>query len=371
MKDESGNNVAVNDVNYDYDAWGCFKDNLSWKAANLQDEVKYIVTITGTKINGVVKDFEYWFKLTNEPPAPANPLAEAPTLLLPENDTKALELPIKFTWNKSENAEYYHLQASMTEDFAYITFEENNLTDTTFELTAGLNAGNQYYWKVIAYNIDNIPSENPNIWSFSTKEFIPEPPVAVYPLANNNDVARRSDYIWNSINEALYYNLEISTSSDFAESALVVNVTEIYDTTYSLAEEEMLEPLTSYFWRIKATLTSGSETEWSEAIPFKTNEKVSSIFEIGNVTINCYPNPFTNKLNISVNSKAINPEEESDLKIEIYNSLGIIVADLHNGKLEKFENSFIFTPNDLPQATYFCKITAGNKYKIIPINFSK
>jgi hypothetical protein len=368
MTDSNGNKINIHDIEFDYDAWGSFQHNISWKADGLKDSIRYNVTISNIQVNGQPVMCSYWFKLTDEPiipPPPPNPLAEVPKLVAPANNAINMESPITFKWNKSENAEYYRLEGSLSSSFINITFQSDDITDTTYEITNELSTNANYYWRVEAYNIDNVTSGYSEVWKFTTKEIIPDPPTTIYPLANNNNVARRDDYIWSSVDEAITYTLQISTSENF--TTLVIDQKNIYDTTYHLTEAQMLDEFTDYYWRVKTILLSGSETEWSVSVKYKTNDIIDGIVEeLSGVVISCYPNPFNECANIILETENTN---NVNVKIEIYNLLGIKIADLYDGVIEGM-NNFKFKP-PINESIYFCKIQIGNSSKIILLNFVK
>ena len=364
MADENGNNVATSNIAWDNDGHGIIRNAIYWRAANLRDSVKYIVKINNIIIGGTARNYEYWFKLTDEPTVPPAPLAEIPVLVLPANNATDIEAPVEFKWGQSENAVHYRIEAAFTNSFTYIVFEQDNITDTSFVLTELLNNAT-YYWRVAAYNVDNAISDYSEIWSFTTKEIIPDPPVAVFPLADMDNVARRDTYIWNSIEDADSYNLQISISENFA--TLAIDQKDIFDTTYHLSEEQMLEEFTNYFWRVKAVLHSSSETDWSAPIQYKTDDRLDGIVEeLAGVIISCYPNPFNDFANIILES-----DKENKVKIEIYNLLGAKIADLYDGMIGSGVYNFDFKPSNDNAEIYFCKIQIGNSSKIIPLHFVK
>lgn len=365
MKDESGKSITVSDIQFDYSGWGALTNNLSWKAAGLKDSVKYTVKITNVTIAGTVREFEYWFKITDDP---VTPLAEVPKLVLPLNNAKDITVPVTFKWNKSKNAISYDIQGSLSSTFTYINFEEKELKDTSYQLTQGLTNGNKYYWRVVAYNADGIPSKYSDVWIFNTKEVIPDPPVITYPNANDNNVNRCAMYRWTEINEAIYYNLQISTTDKFDASSIVVDKKELTDNRYELTMEQALEKFTNYYCRVNASINAETTTKWSEIVSYKTNDRFTSIedTEISGAVVTCFPNPVINKLNISINS-----DRNNNATIEIYNILGMKIKDLFNGVLEVGTNNYIFNSDGLLEGIYFCKVVVGNNYKIIPINFNK
>jgi len=365
MKDEAGNTLQVSNIYYDYIAWGCFANNISWKVVGgLKDSVKYEVTITNITVNGQPKTYNYWFKLTDEPVVPPLPLAKVPVLVAPVNNATNIEAPVVFKWQKSENAVRYRIEGSLGSSFSYIAFEQDNITDTSYTLTSTLSNNATYYWRVKAYNIEDVASDNSSIWTFSTKEIIPDPPVSVFPLVGNNNVARSDTYIWSRLTTALTYNLQISTTNDFV--TLAVDQNNIYDTLYQLTEEQMLEEFTTYYWRVKAILISGSETDWSTPIQYTTDDRLNIVEELEGIIITCYPNPFNEYANIILEAN-----NEKIATIEIYNILGIKIAEIHNGMINNGINNFKFKPVNDNIEVYFCKIKIENNYKIIPLNFIK
>ena len=365
VKDPNGNNMNVHSkAPDDGKAWGCFQHSLAFKVDGLQDSVRYDVTISNVIVNGQSRTYEYWFKLTNEPPIPPNPLAEVPTLVAPTNNTADVEAPVTFRWNTSENAVKYHLEGSFSNTFTYIAFEQDNITDTTFVYSAELTPNATYYWRVAAYNMDDAKTDYSPAWSFKTKEIIPEPPTNVFPLDGNEEVARRDNYQWHSVAGALHYNLQIASNQTF--NALVIDQKEIYDTIYHLTETQMLDEWTNYYWRVKATLLSGSETDWSEVIQYKTDDRINGITEeLAGVIINCYPNPFSEYVSITLDS-----DKENNVNVAIYNVLGEKIAELYDGVIQGI-HTFNFKPTHSNADIYYCKIQIGSASKIIPLTFIK
>ena len=66
---------------------------------------------------------------------------------------------------------------------------------------------------------------------------------------------------WSEVSDesgVAYYNLRIATSADFTTSSLVVSVTDLTETSYTLKETEAL-PLGTYYWVVQAV--DGAENE--------------------------------------------------------------------------------------------------------------
>lgn len=72
---------------------------------------------------------------------------------------------INFSWAAVSEATAYHLQVSERSDFSTITFQNQNISTTTFNL-ASLNSGKAYFWRVRARN-GSIFSAWSDVWNFS------------------------------------------------------------------------------------------------------------------------------------------------------------------------------------------------------------
>lgn len=62
--DDSQNSYTVNNIKFDNDGYGT-PNNIEWKTAGLQYNVKYTVKINNVIVKGQTKNYEYWFKIVN------------------------------------------------------------------------------------------------------------------------------------------------------------------------------------------------------------------------------------------------------------------------------------------------------------------
>ncbi|MDR0926533.1 MAG: T9SS type A sorting domain-containing protein [Ignavibacteria bacterium] len=361
MTDSVGTNVAVSDIHSDNVAWGCFQHNIVWKAAGLKDSVRYNVKISGILVKGVAREYEYWFKLTNAPIIPPADLAGKPALVSPANQSKDIEAPVTFKWKKADNAIYYSIIGSLSKDLYDTNFFATGWNDTLCTLTTPLSNNNTYYWKVTAYNIDSIPTDS-DVWTFDSKEILPDPPTTIYPTANATNIARKVEFTWNMLDEAAYYNLQIATTAEFKTSDIVVDQEEITVPTYKLTDAQTLNAFSTYYWRINATVASGNSTNWTAPLMFATNDVIDGIENtIDDATIFIAPNPFSQSTTLSIDANSM-----QNAKVEIYDILGVKLANVFDGKLSIGKNYIqINKLNKSNDAIYFCKITIGNKQKSI------
>jgi hypothetical protein len=65
-----------------------------------------------------------------------------------------------------------------------------------------------------------------------------------------------------------YYSLQIATSADFTTSSLLVSVTGLTETSYTLQETEAL-PLGTYYWIVQAVDDAENESGWSANHSFR------------------------------------------------------------------------------------------------------
>lgn len=360
MTDSNGNNIAVSGIAYDYVAWGCFQHNISWKAAGLKDSVKYNVKIENVLVNASNRTYTYWFKLTDEPPVPPKPLLDPPTLKNPANNAENIISPVKFVWDKVDSAMKYQLQLTMGNNF------NNTLLDTLVtEIMCNYNGpiyDNQTYsWRVATVNTDEVAGEWSNVFTFKSKIVLADPPVAVYPLEGDANVARVVTYRWTMLDEAITYDFQIAKDETFTSP--IIDITENYDNHYAIPSSAPLDEFTDYYWRVRAYLLSDNYTKWSAPTHFKTNDQMEqSVAELSDGTsIKLYPNPFTDNINIVLYSKTTN-----DATIEIFNSLGVRIADVYNGTISANENHFSFK-RTLENGVYFCKVRVGKLTSYIPI----
>jgi len=81
------------------------------------------------------------------------------------------------------------------------------------------------------------------------------------------------------------------------------------------------------------------------------------------LTVDLYPNPFSEQFNINIYSK-----ENTNAEIFLTNPSGRIVKTLFSGYLEEGSNNLKFSAGDVPPGFYYLKVIAGNEvinHKII------
>lgn len=81
---------------------------------------------------------------------------------------------------------------------------------------------------------------------------------------------------------------------------------------------------------------------------------------INSLTVNCFPNPFTNKATLSFTL-----DEDNIAKIDIYDLSGKLIQTIFNSKVKKGEEMKAeFNGENLPAGTYIYKLSTSKSYKI-------
>jgi len=83
-------------------------------------------------------------------------------------------------------------------------------------------------------------------------------------------------------------------------------------------------------------------------------ETVSSSHLKNDLGLKNFPNPFSGITNIIVNV-----EKESNVTINVYNSMGIKVNQLYTGKVNTGNHEFIFDATAMPKGIYFGVVTVN------------
>lgn len=126
---------------------------------------------------------------------------------------------------------------------------------------ANVNPGS-YEIIIISSDGENIGE---NIITLEISDDTPAQAIAVSPLNQSEDLQVVQEFLWEAIDNAISYDLEVSTNSGFTD--IVTSVNEITETEYLV---DVLENLSTYFWRVRAVNHCGAG-EWSEPFSFTTS----------------------------------------------------------------------------------------------------
>ncbi len=184
-----------------------------------------------------------------------------PVLLYPTANEENIKLSVQLSWTEIENADSYHLQFSLNNNFKSLLINKYGLTNVIEQLT-GLSANTNYYWRVRSKNIFGY-SDWSTVFSFKTFSQ-PSAPILVSPKNSSSKINLAPEFVWNKIYNADNYILQISLNDTFTN--LVVNQKGIIDTSKRIYG---LEYFTTYYWRVKA-INSCCDSDWSTIYTFST-----------------------------------------------------------------------------------------------------
>ncbi|MCX8054869.1 MAG: T9SS type A sorting domain-containing protein [Ignavibacteria bacterium] len=257
---------------------------------------------------------------------------EKPILLQPTNGNLKTPRQPTFVWTKSNQA-LYKLQIWTNEKAqGNPIIEIGNITDTTYKLSVNLELQNTYYWRVMAYS-GYVNSGWSEMYMFNVSEQAPSAPLLYSPENEATNISLTPQFVWQKT-DAANYRIQISKTSNF--NSIVLDITELTDTTYTPTEQ--LEENTRYWWRVRAY--TGSQGRWSPVYSF-TTLNLSTVNEKDNMRLKIYPNPANNYINIE--------SDEGISQVTIINSIGQLVGQYNINEEKTFR-------------IYFDSISSGNYY---------
>ncbi|MCL4550311.1 MAG: T9SS type A sorting domain-containing protein [Bacteroidetes bacterium] len=134
--------------------------NTSQQVTGLSYSTLYYWRVNASNDDGT-SDWSSVWSFTTQGTAPA-----VPTLLSPADGSTNILTTLTLSWNASSGAASYHLQVSTDLNFSTTIFDQNNITNTSQQVT-GLSNSTLYYWHVNATNVNGTSSYS-STWSFTT-----------------------------------------------------------------------------------------------------------------------------------------------------------------------------------------------------------
>jgi hypothetical protein len=297
--------------------------------------------------------------------------ATTPVLVTPANNT--VNQPVAFTtnWRKAidqtSKPQQLHIinneQTSVlvisnywyelyTDTTITAVVKDSLLTDTTRAVSGLLNNQN-YWWRVKAKN--NIGwGAFSAYFKFTTIVAAPLAPNNIYPANNVIGIIPTTLVDWSAVSGATSYRLQISTDSGFAATQLD-SVTS-FD-SLRVPSGRLLNN-TRYFWHVRAQNIGGNSSygpTWSFTTSLvgivNNGNEIPKVFKL----YPAYPNPFNPSTTIKFDLPVT-----GTLKLEIFNTLGELVATLINGNIEAGSYFVKWDAVDYSSGIYFYRVTTGN-----------
>jgi PKD repeat protein len=204
------------------------------------------------------------------------PVPDPPVLTSPAKDAVAIGLTPSFEWESITGVSSYNLQLSSNEAFTDTLKNIIDISSASYQ-DFSLNELTNYYWRVRASNEVGY-GEWSEIWGFKTEEKpinVPLSPLLSSPDNGAVSQAITPNLVWDSVDNATSYFIELSEDSLFVNNQESKNWVTTGATDYTLTTSEALKYSTKYFWRVKAQNSEGVNSDWSEVWVFITDSETA------------------------------------------------------------------------------------------------
>lgn len=214
----------------------------------------YFWRIFGINSNGVSDPIDVVWKFKRKKTFPVSSMPpEAPVLLAPANYTLDIEIPILFTWNKSDGVNYYQVEIAEDSTFSEIRYRSEHLFSENYSIS-NLHEKTKFFWRVLAYNsYGYTPSSS--VFTFSTQNLLTIPSTVVLWAPENGSVQNPVPITlsWAKSARAQSYSLHLASDKNYTN--ILRKYTNIPD-TFKIVDS--LDGLINYYWRVSAENSAGS-----------------------------------------------------------------------------------------------------------------
>ena len=186
-----------------------------------------------------------------------------PQLTFPAHEAENQQLDLTFDWDPSSKADLYNFQISTNENISF-SYEDIITSSTEYEIYYKLSPNTTYYWRVRG-KTGGVYSSWSNIFSFTT---LVGPPDLISPAKDTVSVPHLTTFEWSEVEDAKQYRLYVATDSTMTN--VVIQQDDITEVTYTLLENQKLNPITTYYWAVAVQGDDGSEGQLSEIWKFRT-----------------------------------------------------------------------------------------------------
>ena len=221
----------------------------------------------------------------------------------------------------------------------------------------GLTNRARYYWKVQVGNQAGWSAFTP-VDSFTTVIEMPSIPLVISPK-NSTAEPRKTTFVWRSATNAVWYHLQVATTTFVSPSDVVEDVLVQKDTAYTL--KDTLLAATLYYWHVSA-VNLGGETSFSTLSKFTAGYGVTGVTQqLAEIPkdyslLQNYPNPFNPTTTISYELP-----KASYVKLMVFDVLGRVVSNLVDGVQVANRYQVEWNPSHLSSGVYFYRIEARSQ----------
>ncbi len=276
-----------------------------------------------------------------------------------------------FDWKSVKGATKYYIviskYPSLTDWLIY-----QRVYASQFRPATGLPAGTLLYWRVQALGGKYGTSPWSETYSFTTAT-PPGKPTELLPEPNTLVKTFTPTFTWQPSNvpeSTTFKNYQIQVSTTSTYTAPVINddnLTQQYVTTYTVQAADALDPMTKYYWRLRACNTALQCSGWT---PAATNfilvaiQPPTLLTPANGSTVGVYP--FRPTLDWSDVYGASSTSGNTPYRIQVAtapNMTGIVLDRAVSSSMFKFTT-------DLPAGTYYWRVLTNNAYGFGPSSWS-
>ncbi|MFI5236320.1 MAG: FlgD immunoglobulin-like domain containing protein [Ignavibacteriales bacterium] len=217
-----------------------------------------IITTASRQINSLTEQTQYFWRVNARNSAGTSnwssvwsfttviqqTIPPAPGLVSPINGALDESLYPILTWQNISNADFYRLQVATDGTFNNIIYNDSTIS-INYHQIGPLEPATQFFWRVNARNSAGVSNWS-IVWNFTTVEDENYVPVLISPDDGLNNMPLSILCVWDSVNSAEQYQIQVSTQPDFSTTYIDLTTTKTYH------QIENLTGGTTYFWRVRA-----------------------------------------------------------------------------------------------------------------------
>jgi len=280
-------------------------------------------------------------------------LAQSPELLAPEDSAQDVSISPELQWSEVAGAASYDIEVSNDEAFNQIYREKTGITDTQYDLKAGLVYSGQFYWRVRSRDQSGDAGQWSDTSVFTVVSY-PDPPSLVSPKKQATGESLTPTFEWSEEKGVESYDLQIALDEDFDE--VQFEATKL--TTTKFKPEDSLDYGQKYYWRVLIRIYARGTAGASETRTFETVEdNPSSVGESNPVEwhVQNVPNPFSGTTQIRYSLP-----KSTHVTVTIYDGQGRQVAVLADEKQKQGEHMINFDGGNHGSGILFYRLRAGD-----------
>ncbi len=233
-------------------------------ASTLQSNTKYYYRAKAVDIGTGLASYGLELNFTTNASSTAYPVPTAPN-----NGTTISNLNPRLAWTITTGATSYRVQISTVNTFTTTVMDQSGITNTYYDVGAGLNWGSTYYWRVNATTATGTTVWSA-VWNFRTNTGpAPNPPGNLVATVISSS---QIDLTWTdtSTNET---NIIIERKTGATGLYATLTTLPANSTAYS---NKYLPASTTYYYRLKAMNSNGS-SGYSNEVNARTLETPPAI----------------------------------------------------------------------------------------------